>query len=114
MSQHHALVEDAVGPDLPLGEAIAALALGTISLLLAGVLPALLGALAEEHRLSAFAIGQTAALEALSMGLSTAAAGIVLKARNLRWIGAGAAIALAICDLATKSPNNMRSSSSDL
>jgi hypothetical protein len=101
MSQHHALVEDAVGPDLPLGEAIAALALGTISLLLAGVLPALLGALAEEHRLSAFAIGQTAALEALSMGLSTAAAGIVLKARNLRWIGAGAAIVLAICDLAT-------------
>ena len=38
-------VSDAVGPDLPLHEAVAALAIGVISLLLAGVLPALLGAL---------------------------------------------------------------------
>ena len=101
MSQHHARVKDAVGPDLPLGEASAAIALGVVSLLLAGVLPALLGALADEHRLSASAIGLTAAFEALSMGLATAASGIVLKPKHLRWIGAAAALCVAACDLAT-------------
>ena len=44
---HHAVVHDAVGPDLPLSEAAAALALGVVALLFAGVLPALLGALGD-------------------------------------------------------------------
>ncbi len=94
-------VSEAVGPDLPLHEAVAALALGVVSLLLAGVLPALLGALADEHRLSASGIGLTATFEGLSMGLATAAAGIVLKPRHLKWLGAGAALVLAACDFAT-------------
>ena len=66
MSQkaHPALVHDAVGPDLPLGEVVAVIALGVIALLLAGVLPALLGALADEHRISASGIGLTATFEA--------------------------------------------------
>jgi hypothetical protein len=94
-------VSDAVGPDLPLGEAVAALAVGVVSLLLAGVLPALLGALADEHRLSASGIGLTATFEALAMGLATAAAGIFLKPNHLKWIGGIAAIVLATCDFAT-------------
>jgi hypothetical protein len=98
---HHIYVHDAVGPDMPLREASAALALGVISLLLAGVLPALLGTLADEHRISAPDIGMVAALEALAMGLSTAAAGIVLPPRHLKLIGAGAALALAAADFAT-------------
>ncbi len=100
-SPHHAVVHDAVGPDLPLSEAAAALALGVVSLLLAGVLPAVLGALADEHRLSAAGIGLTATSEALAMGLSTAMAGIALKPRYLRLIAALAALVLAGCDLAS-------------
>ena len=99
MSEHpHAFVHDAVGPDIPLSEAAAALALGVIALLFAGVLPALLGALGEEHRLSASGFGLTATAEGLAMGLTTASAGIFLPPRHLKFIGAGAALALAGID----------------
>jgi hypothetical protein len=94
-------IADAVGPDLPLHQAIAALALGVIALLLAGVLPALLGALADEHRLSASGIGLAATLEGLTMGLTTAAAGIALKPRHLKWITIAASLVLAACDFGT-------------
>lgn len=94
-------VHDAVGPDIPLHEAAAALALGVVSLLLAGVLAAVLGALAEEHRLSAAGIGLAATFEALSMGLATAAAGILLKPKRLRLIAILASLALGACDLAS-------------
>ncbi len=101
MSEHHdAMVQDAVGRDFPLSEASAALALGVVSLLFAGVLPALLGALGEEHRLSAAGFGLTATFEGLAMGLTTAAAGILLPPRHLKLIGGGAALALAAIDLA--------------
>ncbi|HUO90667.1 MAG TPA: hypothetical protein VMU08_15955 [Rhizomicrobium sp.] len=96
-----AVVHDAVGPDLPLVPAAAALALGVVSLLLAGVLPAVLGALADEHRLSASGIGLTATFEALSMGLSTAAAGLWLPPKRLRLIGAAASVALAAADFSS-------------
>ncbi|MEJ1967817.1 MAG: hypothetical protein WDN03_04145 [Rhizomicrobium sp.] len=101
MSEHPAAARDAVGPDLPLGEAAAAIAVGVIALLLAGVLPALLGALADEHRLSAAGIGLTATFEALAMGLSTAAAGIVLPPKHLKLVAALASLMLAGADLAT-------------
>jgi len=94
----HAYVHDAVGPDIPLSEAAAALALGVVALLFAGVLPSLLGALGDEHRLSASGFGLTATFEGLTMGLTTAAAGIVLPPRHLKLIGAGAALALAAID----------------
>jgi hypothetical protein len=80
---------------------MAALALGVIGLLLAGVLPAILGVLHEEHRLAATDFGLTATFEGLTLGVATAAIGILLpKPRFLRWIGAGAALALALCDFA--------------
>ncbi|HEY0105328.1 MAG TPA: hypothetical protein VGB91_04535 [Rhizomicrobium sp.] len=100
MTQPH-LVRDAIGPDLPLDEVMAAIALGVVSLLLAGVLPAILGELADEHRLSVAGIGLTATFEALAMGLAAACAGIVLPARHLKWIGAGACLLLALADFAT-------------
>ena len=97
---HHATVQDAIGPDLPLSEAAAALALGVVALLFVGVLPALLGSLGDEHRLSAAGFGLTATFEGLAMGLATAAAGILLPPRHLKLIGGGAALALAAIDLA--------------
>lgn len=87
--------------DLPLRQAGAALALGVISLLLAGLLPEVLGALAAEHRLSAQGIGLAATLEALTMGISTAAAGIVLNPHRLKLIAALAVLALAAADFST-------------
>jgi hypothetical protein len=100
-SSHHALIHDAVGPDLPLREGLACIALGVISLLLAGVLPEILGALADEHRLSVSGIGLTATFEALAMGLTTAAASTWLPAARLKMVAIAALLALALADYAT-------------
>jgi hypothetical protein len=94
-------VADAVGPDMPLPQASAALGLGVVSLLMAGVLPALFGSLGEEGRLHAAQFGLTATCEGLVMGLVTAAAGILLPPRHLKWIAAGACAMLAACNLAS-------------
>src|SRR5579872_4507902 len=98
---HHAVVRDAVGPDLPLIDGLACIALGVVSLLLAGVLPEILGAVADEHRISVSGIGLTATFEALSMGLTTAAASTWLPASRLKIVAIAALIALALADYAT-------------
>ena len=74
--------------------------MGVNSLLVIGIFPALLGALADEHRLSAAGIGQAAMLELLAMAVATGLAGMVLPARRLRLIGAAASLGLAAMNLA--------------
>lgn len=94
------LVHDAVGPPLRPVQAGACIAVGVASLLAFGVLPALLGSLADEHRLSAPQIGLSAMVEALSMGVSTGLMGVVRRPRGVRWIGVAAALGLVAADLA--------------
>ena len=96
---HEHVVHEAIGPSLTPLEAGAAIAIGVISLLIAGELAILLGGLADLHRLSASGIGIAAAVEALSMGVATSLAGVFLKPRRLRWLGIGASLALAAIDL---------------
>jgi predicted MFS family arabinose efflux permease len=95
------VVHEAFGPSFSPVEAGAAIAIGVVSLLIAGVLAVLLGGLADEHRLSSANIGIAAALEAVTMGVVTGLAGVVLKARRLRLLGVCATLALALIDLAT-------------
>ena len=99
--EHEHVVHEAFGPAFGGVEAGAAIALGVISLLIAGVLPILLGTLSDEHRLSAPGIGLAVTFEALTMGVVTGMVGIVLKARHLRLIGLLATLALAALDLTT-------------
>ena len=94
-------VHEAFGPPLSGLEAGSAIAIGVLSLLLAGVLPILLSALVDEHRLDARGIGLAAMLEALTMGAATGLAGAVLKPVRLRAIGVAAALGLTACDLAS-------------
>jgi hypothetical protein len=94
-------VHEAFGPPLSGVQAGSAIAIGVLSLLLAGVLPILLAALVDEHRLDARGIGLAAMLEALTMGAATAVASAVLKPVRLRIIGVMAAVALTAIDLAT-------------
>ncbi len=94
------LVHDAIGPPLSSHEAAACLAVGINSLLSIGVLPALLGALADEHRLSAAQIGLTAMIELFAMGVVTAAMGLLRRPGHLRLIGLAASVGLALADLA--------------
>lgn len=98
--EHEHVVHEAIGPSLSPLQAGAAIAVGVISLILAGELGILFGGLAELHRLSAAGIGMTAALEALSMGVTTGLAGVFIKPRRLRWLGVGASLALTVADLA--------------
>jgi hypothetical protein len=97
---HAHAVHEAVGADLSAEEAASTISLGVVSLLVAGVLPALLGSFADEHRLSASAIGLAATLEALTMGGTTAIAAMALPPRHLRTIGIVASLALALLNLA--------------
>lgn len=94
-------VAEVAGEPFTARETASALSIGVLCLVGAGLLGLLLSAMVDEHRLTAAGIGQAAMLEALSMGLSTALAGIVLKPRNLPLIGMLAAAALAAVNLAT-------------
>ena len=95
------MVHEAFGPPLSPTQAGAAIALGVVSLLISGLLAMLLGALAEEHRLSAPGIGLAAMTEALTMAITTGLAGAALKPHRLKLIGVLASIALGGADLAT-------------
>jgi hypothetical protein len=94
-------VAEVAGPPFSSTEAAAAIALGLIALLIAGLMGLFLAALADEGRLSAQGIGLAAMLEALSTGVVTGAAGIVLKPVRLRTVAVVTAIALVGLDLAT-------------
>ena len=94
-------VDEVVGPPLTFWPAFAVIALGVSALNIIGVVPVLLGALQDEHRLSAAGIGQTAMLELLSMGISTGLCGAFLKAARMKTIGVFGSIALAALHMAT-------------
>jgi hypothetical protein len=94
-------VAEVAGAPFTAVETAGAISLGVLSLIGAGLLGLLLSALADEHRLSAAGIGQAAMLEALSMGLSTGLAGILIKPRRLRLIAIAAAVTLVAANLAT-------------
>ncbi|HEX3701298.1 MAG TPA: hypothetical protein VHV27_11565 [Phenylobacterium sp.] len=95
------LIAEVAGPAFTPSEGAAAIALGILALLISGLMGLLLATLVQEHRLSASGIGLAAMLEALTTGLVTGAAGIMLKPVRLRTIAAVAAAVLVAIDLAT-------------
>jgi hypothetical protein len=94
-------VAEVAGPAFSPTEAGAAILLGLLALLISGLMGLLLADLAQQGRLSAQGIGLTAMLEALSTGVVTGAAGLVLKPVRLRTIAIVAAAVLVVLDLAT-------------
>ena len=96
-------MHDVVGPPLSPLQAGACIGVGVSALLTLGVFPALLGALGEEHRLSASAIGQTATLELLATGIATAGMGLLRRPRFLRGIAVTASLLLAGVNLLSMS-----------
>jgi hypothetical protein len=97
---HHGVAEVA-GEDFTPLETAGAIWLGVVALLIAGLMPLLLSTLTEEHRLSASGIGLSAMLEALTTGLVTGLAGIVLKPNRLRLVAVLASVAVILADAAT-------------
>jgi len=95
------VVHEAVGPPMTALEAAGAIGVGVNSLMVVGVFPVVLGALADEHRLTNPDIGLVATVEVLTMGVCTALVGMLLKPRRLKPIGILATLLLAAANLAT-------------
>ncbi len=97
------MIVDAIGDDASpsFGTATldAALVIGTMGLMIAGVQPVLFGALIAAHRISTAQIGHIAAAELISVGIGVADA--MLTCESLRVAATGALILLAALNLAT-------------
>ena len=78
-----------------ISQVVAVLAVGITGILIPGLQPQLLGALADEGHLSIGALGALASTELLAMGLAAGAAGFVLPVSRLRPIAAIALIGVA-------------------
>ncbi|MEG3089102.1 hypothetical protein [Sphingomonas sp. PB4P5] len=83
------------------GQVAAVLVVGVIGVLIPGLQPQLLGALAVEGKLSVAALGGLATVELLAMGIAAGAAGFVLPVTRLRAIAVVALLATGLLDLAT-------------
>ncbi|MFI4935282.1 MAG: MFS transporter [Caulobacterales bacterium] len=95
------LVAEAIGPPLTPLEVTGAIGVGVNGLLIVGLFPSLMGALADEHRLTASGIGLAVTVELLAMALTTGFAGVALKPARLKLIGVLASLGLAVFDAAT-------------
>lgn len=82
-------------------EVVAVLTVGIVGVLIAGLQPQLLGALAADGRLSVGALGNLATVELLAMGIAAGAAGFVLPIGKVRMVSMLAILALAACDMLT-------------
>lgn len=96
-----AVVHEVTGADLHPRAAAAVIGMGVVALLIGGLAPALLGALAEEHRITDAQLGLAAMLELLFMGISTGLAGAFLKPDSLRSVGVGACLLFAAANVAS-------------
>lgn len=88
----------AVSETFTAGERAAVLAVGIVGILIAGLQPQLLGALAVEGRVGERLLAHVATAELLAMGVSAAAAGFVLPITHLRVTAAFAIMATALLD----------------
>ena len=98
---HDHSIHSAFGPPPTDLQAAAAMGVGVVSLLLAGLISLLFGALVNEGRLSQSGIGLSAAAEALVMAISTGLFSALVPTRRLKLIGAVASLLLASADGAT-------------
>ena len=80
---------------------LAIFVVGVIGVLIPGLQPQLLGALAAEGRLSVTALGMLATVELLAMGIAAGAAGFVLPVTRLRAITGAALLIAGGADLLT-------------
>jgi len=85
----------------PASAICAVMIVGIIGVLIAGLQPQLLGALAREGRLSDSQLGLTATIELLAMGLAAGATGLLIKPVRLRTITLLATIIVVLTDCAT-------------
>ena len=94
MSTHHT-------ESIPAPQVVAALAIGTIAVLMVGIQPIVLGELVEAHQVSLEGVGIVAMAEIILLGLGVVLGDALLPVGQLRWITLGAALAAAGLDVLT-------------
>ena len=87
----------------PASTICAVMLVGIVGVLIAGLQPQLLGALATEGRLSTNQLGVTATIELLAMGLAAGGTGLLIKPVRLRALAVAATIIVAATDILTPS-----------
>ena len=90
-----------IGPRPGNAQILALMTCGVVGLMIPGLQPLLLGALAEEGRLRASQLGVVATAELLAMGLTAGLAGSLLKASRLKLAAIASLVALAAIDALT-------------
>ncbi len=92
---------DWIGARPSASQVFAIMFVGVTGIMIAGLQPLLLGALAQEGRVAAAQLGQAATAELLTMGLAAAIAGAVLRPAHLKAISIISLLALAAVDAFT-------------
>lgn len=91
MSTHHT-------ESIPAPQVVAALAIGTIAVLMVGIQPIVLGELVDAHQVSLEGVGIVAMAEIILLGLGVVLGDALLPVGQLRWITIAAALAAAGLD----------------
>ena len=91
MSTHHT-------ESIPAPQVVAALAIGTIAVLMVGIQPIVLGELVEAHQVSLEGVGIVAMAEIILLGLGVVLGDALLPVGQLRWITIAAALTAAGLD----------------
>lgn len=91
MSTHHTA-------PIPASHVVAALAIGTIAVLMVGIQPIVLGELVEAHQVSLEGVGIVAMAEIILLGLGVVLGDALLPVGQLRWITIAAALVAACLD----------------
>ena len=86
---------------LPAFQVVAALAIGTIAVLMVGVQPIVLGELVDAHQVSLEGVGIVAMAEIILLGLGVVLGDALLPVGQLRWITIAAALAAGGLDALT-------------
>lgn len=90
-----------IGPAPSRSQTLAALAVGCVGVMVAGLQPVLLGGLQAAGRITAVELGHAATLELLALGLGAGLSGTLFERRPLRPVAAAAAAVYVLANLLT-------------
>jgi DHA1 family inner membrane transport protein len=102
------VLEETTAPDvkLPLSTLVAAMVIGTVSLMILGIQPVLLGALAQAHRVTDAQLGVLATIEVLALAVGSGVGPRFMRGGAIRLKTALLAALLAVVDLGVWGANS--------
>ena len=96
----HSTGKDAPGRDIPVSVIASGMAVGTVALMILGVQPVLLGALADAHRITDAELGPLATVEVLAIAAGSAFGPAWMRSGHMRGKAIALSVALAVANMA--------------